>query len=963
MGAGGFGWGYGQDLCPPCRQRVVCQLYKYVDVIENPMPAASEIEVTGNTTLTFSADIVKPEPNTQVYSWLLNGQVIAQGLEEVQVTFGSCNHYELTLMVEDTTDWVRYDEHFDDIYPRPFESHTWHIEQTDVDSYDLSATVSATNTDCSGAASGAVAFEFSGGTGPYEAYWNGRPVGDTHTNLSAGFYAYWVVDGNGCGVETAANINAAPLLDTDLCTTYDDGTWSAAVSTSGYPASSLSYAWSNGAASAEATGLTNGTYTVSVTNAEGCTIEESINLEAPQEPLEVSAEYFATSTEAPTGSIYLTIAGGRPSYTISWYEKQVQDLTTEGGTPSASGHNFGHLPEMAFDDDPFTKWLQLGDADVWLSYHFPEGRVVQSYAVMSGDDVPERDPSAWHLEGSMNGLDWETLDTRQGIDFPQRRQQKRFQFSNELTYTHYRFFITENSGADAVQLQELELIGPDPNEDWKYNPAADNKTVRRGLSAGAYRYQVKDQNLDCAGTEVLLEAAAAFTATNLRVVQENSCKVAIETPQPGLDYYWLADEEASEILGIGPVFAPPAAGNYWVAAVQQATGLMSRNRPGFSVTIPAQPVINEVAEGTLGVENPDPALIYYWYAASCGGTPIHEGTTFVPGPEAMDYWVASWRATPFPEPVNPNEIPGLMVRMDASDLDGDGQTDDPAPVSSSLYDWSFTPENGWQGDNWFAFRGNQQNGLGIADFATIWFQCIQEGFTGYQTVVMAYAENALSWQGSAPFFGLSDVIPYSAAPETRLYAENTPGTTLNGQTYLNGEAVDPMTTPNPMEFCVLAQTFTQPIGWTDCTDTHWEGSIGELLFYEPPLDDEQLTGLSEYLRRKWMSTADLESRRTGVSWDGMNTNTVDAGSGFALQVSPNPVSSHATLLIKGGSNQSVMEVYLHDATGRILQKAPLEARQQTFRLDNWLKPLQSGLYFITVRTQSGLRSNISLLKS
>ena len=117
MGAGGFGWGYGQDLCPPCRQRVICHLYRYVDVIENPMPASNNLEVNGPETLTFSADIIKPEPNSQVYTWLLNGKVIATGVEEVTVEFGSCDDYELTLTVEDTTSWVRYDEHFDHIYP------------------------------------------------------------------------------------------------------------------------------------------------------------------------------------------------------------------------------------------------------------------------------------------------------------------------------------------------------------------------------------------------------------------------------------------------------------------------------------------------------------------------------------------------------------------------------------------------------------------------------------------------------------------------------------------------------------------------------------------------------------------------------------------------------------------------------------------------------------------------------
>lgn len=71
--------------------------------------------------------------------------------------------------------------------------------------------------------------------------------------------------------------------------------------------------------------------------------------------------------------------------------------------------------------------------------------------------------------------------------------------------------------------------------------------------------------------------------------------------------------------------------------------------------MPAQRVISEVAEGTLGVENPVPGLRYYWHTPSCGNGPIREGTTFVPGSEAMDYWVSAWWAAPLPEPIDLSE--------------------------------------------------------------------------------------------------------------------------------------------------------------------------------------------------------------------------------------------------------------------------------------------------------------------
>ena len=81
MGAGGFGEDYGLTLCSPCKQRVICYLYKYVNVIENPIPVGDNLTVTGTETITFSADVIKPEPNTQQTKWILNGEVIATNVE------------------------------------------------------------------------------------------------------------------------------------------------------------------------------------------------------------------------------------------------------------------------------------------------------------------------------------------------------------------------------------------------------------------------------------------------------------------------------------------------------------------------------------------------------------------------------------------------------------------------------------------------------------------------------------------------------------------------------------------------------------------------------------------------------------------------------------------------------------------------------------------------------------------
>ena len=215
---------------------------------------------------------------------------------------------------------------------------------------------------------------------------------------------------------------------------------------------------------------------------------------------------------------------------------------------------------------------------------------------------------------------------------------------------------------------------------------------------------------------------------------------------------------------------------------------------------------------------------------------------------------------------------------------------------------------------------------------------------------------------SAPFYGLSDLIPYSAQPELQLYSAEAPSSTTDGITLLNGEEVNPLNTPNPLNFSILAQTFTTPGGWTDCTDTHWEGKIGEILFYEDPLDIEELVGISEFLRKKWMSTADLESIRTPIAWNGATLNTYDLESRFNIQVVPNPAGDHAILFIDGKHKEQITTLDIFNATGTRLISTPVQQGQQLIQLDEWLEHLGSGMYIIRVSTSMGQSKSQKLVK-
>ena len=127
---------------------------------------------------------------------------------------------------------------------------------------------------------------------------------------------------------------------------------------------------------------------------------------------------------------------------------------------TASGENLPYEGKaQAFDGDKGTKWLTF-DTTGWIEAKLDAPRTVDRYALTSGNDEPGRDPKDWELQGSTDGSTWTTVDTRAGESFDKRGETKEYAVADPKAYTYYRFTVTANSGADIVQLAELELADP-----------------------------------------------------------------------------------------------------------------------------------------------------------------------------------------------------------------------------------------------------------------------------------------------------------------------------------------------------------------------------------------------------------------------------------------------------------------------------------------------------------------------
>ena len=194
----------------------------------------------------------------------------------------------------------------------------------------LTAVATPTAANCSDSADGSATVVAQGGVGPYTYLWNDPQQQNTATatGLAARLYKVTVTDANGCLVNEAALVAAPPPLVTSLtktnssCNGLADGV--ATVVASGGTAP-YSYLWNDPASqnTAVATALPAGDYTVIVTDAQGCTGQESITIGEPAAIQITATSVAAVCFGSATGGINLALQGGTAPFTFAWSSGEV----------------------------------------------------------------------------------------------------------------------------------------------------------------------------------------------------------------------------------------------------------------------------------------------------------------------------------------------------------------------------------------------------------------------------------------------------------------------------------------------------------------------------------------------------------------------------------------------------------------------------------------------------------------
>ncbi|MBI3501509.1 MAG: gliding motility-associated C-terminal domain-containing protein [Bacteroidetes bacterium] len=185
----------------------------------------------------------------------------------------------------------------------------------------LSATVTFTNASCSAGCDGTASATVSGGTAPYTYLWNPTALTTSSvTGLCVGSYTLNISDANGCSIDSFLTISSPALLQPNITTTAPlcsgscDGT---ATSTPIGGISPYTFLWSNAQTTSTATGLCAGTYSLTLSDANGCSITQAVGVTAP--PILTQSNGVAPATcNVCNGSISVIASGGTPPYSFFW---------------------------------------------------------------------------------------------------------------------------------------------------------------------------------------------------------------------------------------------------------------------------------------------------------------------------------------------------------------------------------------------------------------------------------------------------------------------------------------------------------------------------------------------------------------------------------------------------------------------------------------------------------------------
>ena len=212
----------------------------------------------------------------------------------------------------------------------------------------LSASNVTTNVLCNGGSTGAINLTATGGTGAYTFDWGGGIIAEDRNGLAAGTYSVIVTDANGCSTTSSATvtqltaISVTPASQTNV-SCFGGSNGAATINTPTGGTGPYIYNWTpgnpTGDGTTSVTGLSAGTWTCNVTDANGCTATQNFTVTQPTAISVTAASQTNVSCNGGSnGAASInTPTGGAGGFTYNW----TPGTPTGDGTTTVTGLTAG----------------------------------------------------------------------------------------------------------------------------------------------------------------------------------------------------------------------------------------------------------------------------------------------------------------------------------------------------------------------------------------------------------------------------------------------------------------------------------------------------------------------------------------------------------------------------------------------------------------------------------------------
>ncbi len=423
---------------------------------------------------------------------------------------------------------------------------------------------------CFGGQDGSASVSPAGGVPPYSFSWNTAPVqtNATATGLAEGSYSVSVTDANGCTSTCTVKIDEPAALSCAATGTSthcgnDDGTASVNA-TGGVPP--YSYLWSNGATTSGISGLSFGTYTVTVTDDHGCTTSCDYNVTASSSLIAVTSKTDVTCHGGADGTASITVAGGDPPYTYLWNTIPAQTTDTATGltagtyTVIAADINGCTITKTVTIQEPTAIVVTMSGVTDVLCYGTPTGSATAS---VSGGLPPY----------SFLWSDGQTNQTATGLaagtytvtvsDFSNCSATAAITISqpgNALSVSETHTGVTCNGGINGSI--DITVSGGTPAYTYSWSSGQTTEDIG-ALPAGTYTVTVTDQNACTASLTVMIGEPAAMSCSVAGTKptcyggQDGSAQVSLTGGTAPFAYLWSNGQTTSTATGL-------AAGTYTI---------------------------------------------------------------------------------------------------------------------------------------------------------------------------------------------------------------------------------------------------------------------------------------------------------------------------------------------------------------------------------------------------------------